>query len=81
MAQLIYNVVKAPVGWVVYVDRVRVGGVYGTKEAAFEAAMVAASFAVRDGDGVQISVPSDAGLRDVEQTEHWPKEWNAFLKR
>jgi hypothetical protein len=81
MAQLIYNVVKAPVGWVVYVDRVRVGGVYGTKGAAFEAAMVAASFAVRDGDGVQISVPSDAGLRDVNPTEPWPKEWNSFLKR
>jgi hypothetical protein len=61
MARLIFSVVKAPVGWVVYVDRVRAGGVYGTKEAAFEAAMVAASFAVRDGDGVQISVPSDAG--------------------
>jgi hypothetical protein len=42
---------------------VRVGRVYGTKEAAFEAAMVAASFAVRDGDGVQISVPSETELR------------------
>jgi hypothetical protein len=80
VAQLIYNVVKAPVGWVVYVDRVRLGGVYGTKEAAFEAAMVAASFPVRDGDGVQISVPSDAELRHVEPTEPWPKEWNAYLK-
>jgi hypothetical protein len=45
-------VVKAPVGWVVYLDRVQLGGVYGTKEAAFEAAMVAASFAVRDGEAV-----------------------------
>jgi hypothetical protein len=80
MAQLIFNVVKAPVGWVVYIDRVRIGGVYGTKEAAFEAAMVAASFAVRDGDGVQISVPSDAKPGEVETTEPWPKDWNAFLK-
>jgi hypothetical protein len=69
------------VGWVVYVDRVRVGGVYGTKEAAFEAAMVAASFGVRDGNGVQISVPSDTKLGDVEPTEPWAKEWAAFLKR
>jgi hypothetical protein len=72
---------KAPVGWVVYLDRVRLGGVYGTKEAAFEAAMVAASFAVRDGEGVHVSVPSDAKLRDVEPSERWPTEWNAFLKR
>jgi hypothetical protein len=26
-------------------------------------------------------VPSDARLRDVEVSEPWPKEWNAFLKR
>jgi hypothetical protein len=43
--------------------------------------MVAASFAVRDGDGVQVNVPSDARLSDAKQTEPWPKEWNAFLKR
>jgi hypothetical protein len=81
MADLIYNVVKAPVGWMLFLDGVRVGGVYGTKDAAFEAAMVAASFALRNGAGVQVSVPSDARLRDVEQAEPWPKEWTAFLKR
>jgi xanthine dehydrogenase molybdopterin-binding subunit B len=81
MADLIFNIVKAPVGWVVHLDCVRIGGVYGTKEAAFESAMVAASFAVRDGEGVHISVPSDAKLRDIEPNEQWPKEWNAFLKR
>jgi hypothetical protein len=43
MADLIFNVVKAPVGWVVHLDFVRIGGVYGTKEAAFEG---------RDGRGV-----------------------------
>jgi len=81
MADVVYNVVKAPVGWMLFLDGVRIGGIYGTKEAAFEAAMVAASFAVRDGDGVQVSVPSDAKLRDAEPSEPWPKEWNAFLKR
>ena len=81
MADLVYNVAKAPVGWVVYLDTVRLGGVYSTKEAAFESAMVAASFAVRDGEGVHICVPSDAKLRDIEPNEQWPKEWNAFLKR
>jgi hypothetical protein len=80
MADLVYNLVKAPVGWVLFLDDVRVGGVYGTKEAAFEAAMVAASFSVRDGDGVQINVPSDAKLRTTEKADPWPKEWSAFLK-
>jgi hypothetical protein len=79
VADVVYNVVKAPVVWMLFLDGVRVGGVYGTKEAAFEAAMVAASFSVRDG--VQVSVPSDGRLSDVEQTEPWPKERNAFLKR
>ena len=32
----IFDVVKAPVGWIVLVDRVRAGGVYATKEAALE---------------------------------------------
>jgi hypothetical protein len=55
-------------------DGARVGGVYGTKEAAFEAAMVAASFAVRDGDGIQINAPSDANMRATEKPGPWPKE-------
>jgi hypothetical protein len=78
MAQLVYTVAKAPVGWVLFLDGVRVGGVYGTKEAAFEAVMVAASFAIRDGEGVQITVPNDDRTRDTAET--WPKEWNAFLE-
>jgi ATP dependent DNA ligase domain len=80
MADLVYNLVKGPVGWVLFIDGTRTGGVYGTKEAAFEAAMVAASFAVRDGDGVHIDVPSDATLRATEKVDPWPKEWSAFLK-
>jgi hypothetical protein len=80
MAERIYNVVKAPVGWIVNVDGVRLGGVYGTKEAAFEAAMVAASYAVCDGEGVHVSVPSNAKPNDIEPSKPWPKEWDAFLK-
>jgi hypothetical protein len=56
--QSIFNIVKAPLGWLVYGDGVKVGGVCGSKEAAFEAATVAATFAVRDGAGVQINVPN-----------------------
>jgi hypothetical protein len=33
------------------------------RQAAFEAAMVAASFAIRSGDGVQINAPSEANMR------------------
>jgi hypothetical protein len=80
MADLVYKLVKGPVGWVLFLDDERVGGVYGTKEAAFEAAMVAASFAIRSGDGVQIVAPSDANMRVNEKPDPWPKEWMAFLK-
>jgi hypothetical protein len=58
MTQSIFNIVKAPLGWLLYSDGVKVGGVFGSKEAAFEAATVAAMLAVRDGAGVQIHVPS-----------------------
>jgi hypothetical protein len=61
MTQSIFNIVKAPLGWLIYGDGVKVGEVFGSKEAAFEAATVAAMFAVRDGAGVQINVPSAPG--------------------
>ena len=77
MTDHVYNLIKGPVGWVLFLDGARVGGVYGTKEAAFEAAMVAASFAVRDGDGVQINAPSNANVRATEKPDPWPKEWSA----
>ena len=40
MGQSVYKIAKAPVGWVVFLDPTRTGGVYGTKEAALEAAAV-----------------------------------------
>ncbi len=58
MTQSVYNIVKAPLGWLIYCDGVKLGGVYGSKEAALEAATVAATFAVREGAGIQINVPS-----------------------
>ena len=63
MTDRVYSLVKGPAGWVLFLDGARVGGIYGTKEAAFEAVMVAASFVVGVGDGVQINVPSDANIR------------------
>jgi hypothetical protein len=38
-----------------------VGGNYATKEAAFEAAAAAASNAIKEGQGVVISVPAPVG--------------------
>jgi hypothetical protein len=57
MTQSVYNIVKAPMGWSIFCDGMRIGGLYGSKEAALEAAAVGASLAVRDGAGVQINVP------------------------
>jgi hypothetical protein len=50
MADRVYSPVKGPARWVLFLDGARVGGIYGTKEAAFEAVMVAASFVVGLGD-------------------------------
>ena len=58
MTQSVYNIVKAPLGWSIFCDGVKIGGTYGSKEAALEAAGVAAALAVRDGAGIQINVPS-----------------------
>jgi hypothetical protein len=59
MTQSIYNIVKVPSGWSVYCDGVTIGGNYGSKEAALEAATVAATLAVREGAGIQINVTSE----------------------
>jgi hypothetical protein len=58
MTQSVYNIVKAPLGWSIFCDGVKIGGIYGSKEAALEAAGVAAALAVRDGAAIQINVPS-----------------------
>jgi len=53
----VFEIVKAPMGWTVYADNVKIGGVYDSRGAALEAAALAASFTVDDGGGVQINVP------------------------
>jgi hypothetical protein len=74
MPQSIFNIVNAPLGWLIYSDGVKVGGVCGSKEAAFGAATVAASFAVRDGAGVQINVPSALEADEI------PGNWISAIK-
>jgi|HubBroStandDraft_5_1064220.scaffolds.fasta_scaffold1503982_2 hypothetical protein len=74
MAVVVYNIIKAPMGWAVVCDGVKLGGIYGSKEAALEATTVAASFALRDGAGLQINAPDEAGpdeipLRWIEAVE------------
>ena len=54
---------------------VRIGGIYGTKEAALEAAAVAGSFSFRDGQGIQINVPEDPTLEEGE-----PSKWDDLLR-
>jgi hypothetical protein len=57
MERSVFEIVKAPLGWSVFADNVKVGGVYDSRGAALEAAVSAASFTVSDGGGVQINVP------------------------
>ena len=59
MERSVFEVVKAPLGWSVFADNVKIGGVYDSRGAALEAAVVAASDTVSDGGGIQINVPGD----------------------
>lgn len=74
MAVIVYNIVKAPMGWAVSCDGVRLGGIYGSKEAALEATTVAAAFVLRDGGGVQINAPDDARADEI------PLQWIEVLE-
>jgi hypothetical protein len=57
MERSVFEVVKAPLGWSVFADNIKIGGVYESRGAALEAAVQAASDTVTDGGGVQINVP------------------------
>lgn len=57
MEKSVFEVVKAPLGWSVFADNVKIGGVYDSRGAALEAAALAASYTVSDGGGIQINVP------------------------
>jgi hypothetical protein len=57
MDRSVFEIVKAPLGWSVFADNVKVGGVYDSRSAALEAAALAASQTISDGGGVQINVP------------------------
>jgi hypothetical protein len=59
MERSVFEIVKAPAGWSVFADNVKIGGVYDSRGAALEAAALAASYTISDGDGVgvQIIVP------------------------
>lgn len=57
MERSVFEVVKAPLGWSVFADNIKIGGVYDSRGAALEAAAQAASSTISDGGGVQINVP------------------------
>jgi hypothetical protein len=70
MAYSTCSVAKGPIGWLVLLDGVRVGGVYGSKLEALNAATAAAAFVVEDGGGVQISVPANPAQGNAP--DQWP---------
>ena len=70
--------VKGAVCRVLFLDGERVDGVYGTKEAASEAAMLAGSFAVRSGHSVQVNALSDACALQKSSIPG-QREWIAFM--
>jgi hypothetical protein len=78
MANHVYNVVKAPIGWSLFCDRERIGA-YVSSEAALEAATAAAANALREGHSIQINVPGPQ-LRGSESFEAWPARWRVDLK-
>src|SRR4029453_19469874 len=57
MERSVFEIVKAPLGWSVFADNVKIGGVYDSRGAALDAAHLAASYTISDGGGVQINVP------------------------
>ena len=57
MERSVFEIVKAPLGWSVFADNIKTGGVYESRSAALEAAAQAASDTITDGGGVQINVP------------------------
>ncbi len=57
MEKSVFEVVKAPLGWSVFADNVKIGGIYDSRGAALEAAALAASYTVSDRGAVQIIVP------------------------
>jgi hypothetical protein len=79
MANSVCSVVKGPVGWLVLLDGVRVGGVYGSKIEALNAATTAAAFVVEDGCGVRISVPADPAQDNAP--DQWRAKWEAAVGR
>jgi hypothetical protein len=77
MAHSVCSVVKGPVGWLVLLDGVRVGGVYGSKVEALNAATTAAAFVVEDRGGVQISVPANPAQDNAP--DQWHAKWEAVI--
>ena len=57
MERSVFEIVKAPMGWSVFADNIKIGGVYDSRGAALEAAALAASDTIDAGGGVQINVP------------------------
>ena len=42
MERSVFEIVKAPLGWSVFADNIKIGGIYNSRSAALEAAALAA---------------------------------------
>ena len=80
MTTRIYSITKAPLGWSIYCDDAKVGGVFASKSAAFEVANVAASIAIQKGEGVQVNVPAALGTAEVTEHPADERNWAASLE-
>ena len=78
MGRHVYNVVRAPIGWSLFRDRIRLGG-HVCAEDALEAAARAGAVDVREGHGIQINV-GDPELNEIDADVTWPARWTALLK-
>ncbi|WP_291859345.1 hypothetical protein [Bradyrhizobium sp.] len=78
MGNIIYNVVKAPIGWSLFCNRERIGG-YASSEAALEAATAFGMNALREGQSIQINVPR-LEPHESDDASSWPARWRIDLK-
>ena len=73
--QTIYNIVKAPVGWCVFCDGVRLGGYLRDERSCLRGRGSGGLIFIRDGQGIQINVPEDPTLEEGQ-----PSKWDDLLR-
>jgi hypothetical protein len=80
LADLVCNLVKAPIGWVLSLMVRELAASMGRKKRLLRLRWSRLPLLLEMAMAFKISVPSDASLRATEKVGPWPKEWSAFLK-